>query len=246
MFSGASIVCPNCQSSRCRKSRRTAEEKDSHQGIGAYRCLDCKHRFFAAGEADSGRRFIVSMPAALVALVLAVCATFWLTRTYILSAPKTPATPAALDPAVRKAAEAGDADAQFRLGETLLQDQYRSAESSENALRWLREAAENGNTEAMIVLGRMSRTGVGLLQNFGEASRWLQMAAERGNPEGMLELGRLYRDGVGVAKDPVKAYVWFNRASAERNLDAVREREAIARTLTGEELRTAQDQSSGR
>ena len=43
-------------------------------------------------------------------------------------------------------------------------------DGSENALRWLREAAENGNTEAMIVLGRMSRTGVGLLQHYGSCS----------------------------------------------------------------------------
>ena len=62
----------------------------------------------------------------------------------------------------------------------------------------------------------------------------------------MLELGRLYRDGVGVDKSLIKAYVWFNRASAARNLDAVRERESIARILTVDELKEAQHQSTVR
>ncbi|MBK8400204.1 MAG: sel1 repeat family protein [Propionivibrio sp.] len=61
----------------------------------------------------------------------------------------------------------------------------------------------------MIVLGRLSRSGVGLLQNYSQASKWIQTAADRGNPRGMLELGRLYRDGIGLDKDPVRAYVWF-------------------------------------
>ena len=60
----------------------------------------------------------------------------------------------------------------------------------------------------------------------------------------MLELGRLYRDGIGVDKSLVNAYVWFNRASAARNLDAVHERELIARILTAEELKEAQHQST--
>ncbi len=96
----------------------------------------------------------------------------------------------------------------------------------------------------MIVLGRLSRTGVGVLQNFGNTAKCIQTAAARGNSEGMLELGRLYRDGIGMDKDLVRAYVWFNRAAAARNLDAVRERESIARTLAPEELKEAQKQSS--
>jgi TPR repeat protein len=187
---------------------------------------------------------VVTVPGALVVLAVAVAVTFWLTHPDTQSGPGSSAISAALDPEVKKAAEAGDAGAQFRLGESLLQDPARSAETSASAVRWLQMAAENGNTEAMIVLGRLSRTGVGVLQNFGQASKWIQTAASRGNPEGMLELGRLYRDGIGVEKDLVRAYVWFNRASAARNLDAVREREAIARTLTFEELREAQNQSS--
>jgi len=247
MFFRPKVSCPRCQGSRCRESRwLSLQEKRNHQDSSPYRCLDCSYRFLSLKGAEFGRGVVVSGPAALFAVGLSVAATFWLTSTENQSASGSSATVATLDPEVKKAAEAGDAGAQFRLGEALLQDSSRNPENSASGARWLELAAENGNTEAMIVLGRLSRTGVGILQNFGQSAKWIQTAAARGNPEGMLELGRLYRDGVGIEKDYVRAYVWFNRASAAHNLDAVREREAIARTLTPDELKEAQHQSMAR
>lgn len=186
----------------------------------------------------------IAAAAVLVGAVIAIASAPLLTGTNASPVAGVAASNALLDPAVRKAAEDGDPVAQFRIGEALFHDLARTDESSAQAVRWLQLSAENGNTDAMIFLGRLSRTGVGILQNFAQASVWIHTAAVRGSPEGMLEMGRLYRDGVGVEKDLIKAYVWFNRASAARNLDAVREREAIARILTPDELREAQRQSS--
>ena len=148
------------------------------------------------------------------------------------------------DPAIIQAAQNGDPQAQFRLGEALFLDPLRDDQTSAQAVRWLELAAQGGNVDAMILLGRLSRTGVGILQNFAQASKWIHAAAQRGSDEGMLEMGRLYRDGVGFDKDLVQAYAWFNRAAAARNLDAVRERDAVARILTADELREAQRRSS--
>ena len=244
MFFRSRVKCPSCQGSRCRESRWfSLDEKKKFRDCCPYRCLDCSFRFLSKmPPAFSGRGISVSL--ALFVVILTIAATFWLTRTENQSTLGTSIALSELEPELRKSAEAGDADAQFRLGEALLQNPTRSAENSSNAVQWLQMAAENGNTEAMIVLGRLSRSGVGILQNFGQSAKWIQTAATRGNPEGMLELGRLYRDGVGVEKDSVRAYVWFNRASAARNLDAVRERDTIARTLTPEELKEAQNRSS--
>ncbi len=244
MFFRSKVNCPSCQGSRCRESRwLSLDEKQKFRGCSPYRCLDCSSRFIAkTGPTFNG--LVISVPIALFAVILAIAATFWLTRAESRSGLGAPLAASALEPEIMKAAEAGDAGAQFRLGEALLQDPAHTSEKSAKAVRWLQMSAENGNTEAMIVLGRLSRTGVGILQNFGQSAKWIETAAARGNPEGMLELGRLYRDGVGVEKNPVRAYVWFNRASAARNLDAVRERDTIARTLTPGELKEAQDQSS--
>jgi TPR repeat protein len=152
------------------------------------------------------------------------------------------------DAAIRRAAENGDHAAQFKLGEAFFeayfQDSARSdKKGSDEAVRWLETAAQGGNVDAMVYLGRMLRAGIGILQNFDKAFVWIQAAARRGSPEGMLEMGRLYRDGVGVEKDWIKAYVWFNRAAAAHSIDAVREREAISVILTAEKLREAQQQS---
>ncbi len=238
------ISCPSCQSARCRESRwRSSEEKSKYQNSFPYRCLDCSFRFLAPIDAKLSKTAGLSIPAVVLSVAAAIGATLWLTQDEAESPLTAMISVAALDPEIRKAAEAGDPGAQFRLGEALLLDPSRTAESSAKGVQFLQMSAENGSTEAMIFLGRLSRSGIGILQNFGQASKWIQTAAARGNPEGMLELGRLYRDGVGVEKDLVLAYVWFNRAAAARNLDAVREREAVARMLAPEELVQAQNRS---
>lgn len=245
MFFRQKVQCPACQGFRCRESRwRTVEEKRVYPGCVPYRCLDCSHRFLAPQRKQSASLQRISAAAVLVGTIVVFAAASMLTGKDIPPSDSVATTHTLLDLGVRKAAEEGDAAAQFRLGEALFHDPARTNETSVQAINWLQRSAENGNTDAMIFLGRLSRTGVGILQDFAQASVWLHTAAQRGSPEGMLELGRLYRDGVGVEKDLVKAYVWFNRAAAARNLDAVREREAIARVLKPDELKDAQRQSA--
>ncbi len=241
----SAVICPRCQSPECRDSRwLSATEKNNHPESAPYRCLKCSHRFIAAKPAPAAKNPATAYaPAAFVAVVV-FAALLWLLPDSSESPLDGSPTVASLDPEVRKSAEAGDPEAQFRLGEALLLDPAHTPENSKDAVRWLKTAAENGHTEAMIYLGRLSRTGVGVLQDFDLSAKWIRTAARRGHPEGMLELGRLYRDGIGVDKDLILAYAWFNRASAARNIDAVREREAIARVLTVDELRKAQNLSA--
>ena len=152
--------------------------------------------------------------------------------------------PRAIDPHTLRAAQEGDPEAQIRIAKALLfsgaQDDGHSAE----AVRWLQSAAEKDNSAAMAQLGKLYRSGFGVLQDYDQAVNWIRKAAERGDPDGMLELGRLYRDGVGLPRDPVRAYVWFNRAAAALHTDAVRDRDDVARSLTAEQLKNAQAQSS--
>jgi TPR repeat protein len=145
---------------------------------------------------------------------------------------------------LKRAAENGDPAAQFKLGVTLFEDPARTGEASAQAIRWLEAAAESGNVDAMVYLGRVLQSGVGILQDFSQAFRWFHAAAMRDSPEGMLETGRLYRDGIGIEKNPVRAYVWFNRAAAAHNIEAVREREAIGAMLKPDDWKEAQRQSS--
>lgn len=143
-----------------------------------------------------------------------------------------------------RTAEKGDAQAQFEVGQSLLQTANGTPETIALALNWLKKSAAGGNANAMVALGRLSKTGVGVLQNYAQSLEWINAAAKKGNPDGMLELGRLYRDGVAVDRDMTQAYIWLNRAAAMQNRTAAQERDVIARTFSAEELKEAQSRSS--
>lgn len=245
MFIRTEVTCPNCKRTRCRASKWLSRvEKQSHPGSRPYRCEDCSHRFLAQKNSRPDKTIVVLALAVFLSIVLTATVSALIFRSTAPAAQQPPAKSTAIDPDDLKAAQRGDAGAQFRVGEALLHVAIREKENSAEAVRWLQSAARNGNTPAMLQLGRLYRSGVGVLQNYAQSAKWIRTAAAGGNAEGMLELGRLYRDGIGFEKNPVRAYVWFNRAAAAHNLDAAREREDIARTLTVEDLKKAQDQSS--
>jgi hypothetical protein len=55
-----------------------------------------------------------------------------------------------------------------------------------------REAAEIGNAEAMVFLGKMYWSGLGETADHGKAREWLQRAADRGDARAMASLANLY------------------------------------------------------
>lgn len=237
----ANVACPACGSPDCRKSGwRSDVEKDTNPALRPYRCRACRHRFWAP-PAKSGRRFAFS--AGALPLVLIAIALFWAfdePRMDEGAMLEPVATRAAIDPHTLREAQEGDAEAQVRIARILLFGGVQAGDQAAEAVRWLQAAAERGNPAAMVMLGKLYRSGFGVLQDYGQATMWIRKAAETGNPDGMLELGRLHRDGVGVPRDPVLAYVWFNRAAAALQVDAVRHRADVARGLTAEQLKEAQ------
>lgn len=205
--------------------------------------MDCSYRFISNTPVRTNSSISVYALIVLLGVVLTALATVLLRNT-AQSGYRPPAATTTVNPDDLKAAQGGDASAQFRVGEALLRVAVHNKVNSDQAIRWLQSSAESGNTKAMLQLGKLYRSGVGVLQNYGQSAKWIQTAASRGDAEAMLELGRLYRDGIGFAKSNKNAYVWFNRAAAIHNLDAVREREEVARALTTDELKEAQDMSS--
>ncbi len=228
----------------CRKSGwRSDAERHMNPGLRPYRCRACHHRFWAP-PASSGRRFAFS--AGALPLVLIAIAVFWAfdePRVDELATNEPVPAQAAIDPHTLREAQEGDADAQVRIAKILLFGGVQEGDQAAEAVRWLQAAAENGKPAAMVMLGKLYRSGFGVLQDYGQALKWIRTAAETGDPDGMLELGRLYRDGVGMPRDPVLAYVWFNRAAAALQVDAVRHRADVARGLTADQLKEAQAQS---
>jgi TPR repeat protein len=115
----------------------------------------------------------------------------------------------------RPLAEAGDADAQFNLGQA-----YRLgrgvAVNLGAAQIWLGRAAAKDHVDAQTTLGL-------LLFDSGDRPtglRWLRAAAEKGEPRAMLMYGTALYNGDGVKQNPVLAYAYISRAAAQGLLPA--------------------------
>ncbi len=119
----------------------------------------------------------------------------------------------------RKAVEAGNADAMYRLGEAY-EDGEGVEEDEAEAVKWYREAvkgyrkaAEAGNADAMNSLGEAYRDGKGVEEDEAEAVEWYRKAAEAGNADAMNSLGDAYENGEGVEEDEAEAVKWYRKAA---------------------------------
>jgi len=238
------IRCPHCKAADCRKSKwHSSAERHTHPNAHPYRCRLCSHRFHLRDKVPVRQGVVVSVAFLTLAFVIAATATLLLWNFQAPPEPDPIAERAPIDPYTLRAAQEGDAAAQFRIARILLSDPVPTRENASQAVRWLQSAAEHDHTAAMVELGRLYRSGIGVLQDFGRAVKWIETAAVLGDADGMHELGQLYRDGVGFKRDPVQAYIWFNRSAAALNPDAARDRDGVARGFSDAQLNEAQRRS---
>src|SRR4030065_676346 len=115
---------------------------------------------------------------------------------------------------LQKKADAGDADAQFKLGliygkgDGVPKDAAKAAE-------WMQKAAAQGNADAQLRLGKMYYIGEGVPKDAAKAVEWYQKAAAQGNAVGQYSLGWMYYEGEGVPKNAAKAFEWYQKAAAQ-------------------------------
>ena len=83
---------------------------------------------------------------------------------------------------MRRAAEEGNPEAQFSLGELYEEGQLISedfAQTVESLLEWYGRAAEQGHVDAQFNLGRMYADGEGVAQDYVLAHMWLNLSTSR-------------------------------------------------------------------
>ena len=108
---------------------------------------------------------------------------------------------------LRKAAEQGDARAQFDLGICYMNGDGVIEDSAE-AVKWFRKAAEQGHKPAVQVLQLLK-------QERAEAVKYYREVAEIGIARAQYDLGNCYANGDGIAKDPVEAAKWWRKAAEQ-------------------------------
>ncbi len=126
-----------------------------------------------------------------------------------------PRSRAAAQALLRQAAQAGDAQAAYHLGEMLRNPTAGGKADPAAAWPWYQRAAEGGQARAALMLGLMAKNGEGVPRDPATAARWLQLASGLGNAHAMFLLSYAYREGDGVPRDPEKAAALLEE-SAER------------------------------
>jgi len=91
---------------------------------------------------------------------------------------------------VRKAAEQGDADAQYDLA-LMYEKGEGLPQNYAEAFKWYRKAAEQGHTDAQIGLAHLYCKGKGIPQNYIEGYVWFSIASAKGDKDAKYNLSIL-------------------------------------------------------
>jgi hypothetical protein len=131
---------------------------------------------------------------------------------------------------LQKKAAQGDAEAQFQLGK------YYQKQAHD----WHTRAAEQGHAGALVKLGDLYASGIGMGEEIeidGEkAAQLYRTAAEQGDAEGQLRLAELYETGQGVEENRAEAIKWTKKAAQQGFVEAqLKLAEVYEQGLLGEE-----------
>ena len=119
-----------------------------------------------------------------------------------------------------KAAEQGNADAQYKLG---LSYEYgdRVEQNYVKAAHWYILSSNRGNANAKFNLANMYENGLGVSRNLREAADLYQSAAQQGHSNAQLSYALCLKNGRGTEEDKYQAVKWFVKASEKGNAGAI-------------------------
>ena len=110
----------------------------------------------------------------------------------------------------------------------------------EEALKWFRLSAEQGNIGAKTNLGWMHDYGYGVPQDRKEAIRLYRHSAELGNIYAQYNLGIINDNGEGVPQDYNLAHMWWTLSGSQGLEDAVENRRLLEKEMTPDQIAEAQ------
>ena len=118
-----------------------------------------------------------------------------------------------------KAAEAGNAEAQFELGNMYFYGRNGTPINNPLALTWYQKAAGQGYAAAQFAMGQMYAIGFTVPKDMSEAVKWYQKAAEQGHMEAIQKLA-LYYEG-GNVENYSEAAKWYQKAVEQGDMSAM-------------------------
>jgi uncharacterized protein len=113
-----------------------------------------------------------------------------------------------------RVASAASRRALYQLGRA-----YAANQQLPEAVGAYRKAADKGSTTAMVELGVLLATGVGVPKDEAQARKLFERAAEAGNPRGVVNLSALSGGG-GAPSDPVRTRALLAKAAETNSAEA--------------------------
>src|SRR5690606_35554652 len=101
---------------------------------------------------------------------------------------------------------------QFSLGLIYFEGRDDIPKDYNEALKWFRMAADQGDAHAQYHIGIMYHKGHGVTYDINEAMKWYRMAADNEEMHAQFTLGTIYEEGDGVPKDIDEARIMYRRA----------------------------------
>ncbi|MFC3847719.1 tetratricopeptide repeat protein [Helicobacter baculiformis] len=92
---------------------------------------------------------------------------------------------------------------------------YQQAKQYKKALEAYQKAADKGDDAAMIQLGTMYSSGLGVAKDYHKAFKYFEKASLKWNVAGLVELGVMYEYGLGVKKDYAKAMEYYQKGKTD-------------------------------
>jgi uncharacterized protein len=140
-----------------------------------------------------------------------------LTLTLLLLCLTLPLTARGFDgvsaPQLQKQAEAGDADAQSKLGVLYASGMGGLKRDKKEAARWYQKAADQGHPLGQWNLAFMYVKGEGVPVDYTRARHLFRKAAENGFVNAQYDLGMMILQGMGGDQDRKEAKKWFHMAA---------------------------------
>lgn len=165
-------------------------------------------------------------------------------------------------------AEKGDVWAQDTLGELYFRGTLGGQGHYQEALKWLRLAAEQGSFRSLYTLCLYKELGLDdnerikwtrlaaeegyafgqnnlgafyfSAKDYEEGVKWFLLAAQQGYVDAQIALGNFYYLGNGVPQDYAQAFAWLSMAADQGNQEAVKFYSDLLKVMTPEQIAEGQ------
>ena len=227
-------VCPQCQATELRLSRRSSKYLLRQLLYNAYRCNVCHFGFW---RLSLSRLFFGVIAMLVVIFVVTILIVEYQHKEAAVNSEDT-----TIDDSLLNLAQQGDAKAQLKMGLRYALSPWNTKDDKK-AAQWFKKAAEQGQVEAQYRYGYALLKGLGVVQDYKAAFLWLEKAARNGYADAQFAVGEMYQLGLFMNSNNERAYLWFNLAAAQGVNGAASARDLLVKQLSKDQIISLQTEA---